>query len=135
MKATQIMIGKRAARFHHRPQVVGVRLDQFLVADEIEWLAFGGAQIAAAGAFLSARAKLVHDELPCPLHQFRVGPNQIRLGDGDVNRGVVRRVIFGIENPRRLLLVARAQAFAFAGRGIEAEINVAPLAQPISALH
>jgi hypothetical protein len=43
---------------------------------------------------------------------------------------VVRRVVFGMENPRRLLLVARAQTFAFARRGIEAEINGAPLAQP-----
>ena len=135
MQATQIMIGERAARLHHGPQVIGVRFDQFLIADEIEWLAFGGAQIAAAGAFLSARAKLVHDELPYPLHQFRVGPNQIRLGDGDVNRGVVRRVISSIENPPRLLLVARAQTFAFARRGIEAEINVAAFAQPIFALH
>ena len=135
MQTTQIMIGERAARLHHGPQVIGVRLNQFLVADEIERLALGSAQIAAAGAFLPTRAKLVHDELPCPLHQFRVGPNQIRLGDGDVNRGVVRRVIFSIENPPRLLLVARAQTFAFARRGNEAEINVAPLAQPIFALH
>jgi hypothetical protein len=64
MQATQIMIGERAARHHYRPQVISVRLAQFLVADEIEWLALGSAQITAAGALLPARAKLVHDELP-----------------------------------------------------------------------